>query len=237
MSILERLRRDFLWHFSTGLLRVIFLFTARVRIVFYHPLPPRGGVIVASNHISHFDPPLIGAFLPRRIDWMAMEELFGHPLMQRYLTGLNVISVNRSGGDRTALRVAARRLEEGRCVGIFPEGGIRDGAASIVNGAPMKQGLALLSSLSGAPIVPCVILGSDRLYHKKNWLAWRRAPVWIGFGPPIEPLPPGRGEEKREKIVTAFAAGLKEVRDRLVADFKLGGHDLPRSPQERMRED
>ncbi len=58
---------------------------------------------------------------------------------------------------------------------FFPEGGIRDGKASIVNGAPMKSGFALLSALSNAPILPCVILGSERLCNGKNWLPWRPA--------------------------------------------------------------
>jgi len=236
VSLFERLRREFLWQFSTKLLRVIFLLSARVRLVFYHPLPERGGLIVASNHISHFDPPLIATYFRRRIDWIAMEELFGHPLLRRYFTGLNAISVDRTGGDRTALRVAARRLEEGRCVGIFPEGGIRDGAASIVNGAPMKAGLALLATLAEAPIVPCVILGSDRLYNKKNWLAWRRAPVWIGFGKPILPPTEGKGEERRRKIMAEFAAGLQEVKQRLIAEFALREADLPHSPRHRMQE-
>ena len=53
------------------------------------------------------------------------------------------------------------RLKRGRVVGIFPEGGIRDGAHSVLEGAPLKPGIAALAQISGAPVVPCVLIGSE----------------------------------------------------------------------------
>ncbi len=141
----DGVRSPAVYRLAVGILRGILFFGARVRVNQEAELP-EGACIVASNHISHFDPPLIsGSFrreFRRDIDWLAMQELFAHPAGKRFFEGANVIPVNRGGGDRTSLRVALRRLALGRAVGIFPEGGIRDGEASILNGAPMKAGVA-----------------------------------------------------------------------------------------------
>ena len=229
------LGREILWHSVIKTLFVLFTSFARVRVVFYHPLP-KTGFILAANHVSHFDPPILTPFFPRQIDWIGMVELFHGKFLHGFFTGLNVIPVDRAGSDRAALRTAVKRLQAGRVVGIFPEGGIRDGAASIVNGGKMKEGVALLASLSGAPIIPCVILGSDRLYNKRNWLPWRRVQICVGCGPAIHPPDDLSGEQKRRYIQSEFAAGIVRLKERLCADFQLGDADLPHSPQQRMME-
>ncbi len=236
MNLLTRIGREILWHGVIKTLLVLFTWSARVRVRFTHPIPRTGGFILASNHVSHFDPPLITPRFPRRIDWIAMIELFHGRFLHRFFTGLNVIPVDRAGADRTALRTAVTRLREGRVVGIFPEGGIRDGQGSIVNGGPMKEGVALLASLSGAPIVPCVILGSDRLYHKRNWIGFRRARVFIGCGAAItapDDLPP---DKKRSYLQKEFAAAILGLKEHLWNEFQLTADDLPHSPQVRMKD-
>ena len=121
-------------------MRLLFGMNARIRVVYYQEIPKKGGFILASNHISHFDPPIITPLFPRRIDWIGMSDLFRGRILRGFFTGLNVIPIARNEPDRAALRIAVKRLREGRVVGIFPEGGIRDGAGSIINGAAMKQG-------------------------------------------------------------------------------------------------
>jgi len=234
--MIERAGREILWHFVIKSLFVLFSVCARVRMVIYEPVPKTGGFILASNHISHFDPPILTPFFPRRIDWIAMVELFHGRLLNGFFSGLNVIPVDRTGSDRTALRTAVKRLQDGRVVGIFPEGGIRDGAASIVNGGPMKEGVALLAVLSGAPIIPCVILGSDRLYQKKNWLPWRRVRICIGIGRAIVADDKLSGEARRKDVLERFATEILRLKERLCADFQLTQDDLPHSPQQRMSE-
>lgn len=233
---MQDLLREIHWHFVTKTLWVLFAFAAGRRVLFVARPPRRGGFILASNHVSHFDPPLITISLPRKIDWIAVAELFHGRFLHAFFTGLNVIPVDRSGADRNALRTAVKRLKDGRVVGIFPEGGIRDGAASIVNGAGMKQGVALLAAMSGSPILPCVILGSDRFYNPKSWLPWRRPGVWIAFGPPIEGPEDLSGDALRKHLQDAFAREILALKNRLVAEFHLTEADLPHSPQQRMRE-
>lgn len=214
---------------ARGAFRTIFGAVTRARLRHLAPIPRSGPLILASNHISHFDPPLLGSVFPRHVDWMAMEELFRNARFARALALTGAFPVHRDGRDRTALRTAAHRLRAGRVVGIFPEGGIRAGATSILEGAPMRPGVAALALLGHAPILPCVIAGTDRLYHRKNWL--RRPPVWILTGAPIAP------EGSREAIHQQLAAAYLDLRARIITEFDLAERDLPHTPQARKGED
>ena len=187
---------------------------------------------MACNHISHFDPAILSGFFPRRLDWLAMRELFGAGWSERFFTWLNCIPVDRSGADRTALRHAFHRLADERVIGIFPEGGIRAGEWSILNGAAMKPGLAMLSIHSGSPVVPCALIGSDRLYKPDNWL--RRTTIYLIIGDVIEPP---KEEARQPGVRERFAADLSKafisLREEAIARFNLSEEDLPQTPQAR----
>src|SRR5205085_7539935 len=105
-----------------------------------------------------------------------------YPVVGQFLRAVDAFPAERDRADRATIRSAIERLKQGRIVGIFPEGGIRDGANSILEGAVAKSGVATLAQLADAPILPCVILGSDRLYNSKRWLPIRRSAVWMAFG-------------------------------------------------------
>jgi 1-acyl-sn-glycerol-3-phosphate acyltransferase len=235
VHLAERIWRESLWQFSSRTMQLLFAIKARIRVAYYHEIPMQGGFILASNHISHFDPPIITPLIPRRIDWIGMTDLFRGRIFRGLFTGLNVIPIARNEPDRAALRIAVKRLREGRVVGIFPEGGIRDGAGSIINGAAMKQGVTLLSTLSGAPIIPCVILGSDRLYNLRNWLPWRRPKIWIGCGNPILPTQEAASQSKDAER-GFFSSEIVKLKERLYDDFGLTPADLPHPPKVRMKE-
>lgn len=228
------LRTVFHWLVIKGC-RLLFTLTCKVRVVMLSPVPKRGALIMAANHISHFDPPIISGFFPRRLDWLAMEELFRFPAGKRIFTWLNCIPVERGGGDRTSLRNALHRLADGRVIGIFPEGGIRAGNYSILNGAEMKPGLPALSIHSGAAIIPCALIGSDRLYRPSNWL--RRTALYLVIGEAIEP--PKKDAKQagvRERFSRDLSRAFTAMRDEAVARFALAPEDLPRTPQARKGE-
>ncbi len=217
---------------ARGVFRAIFRFAARIRFEHLAPIPRGGPLILASNHISHFDPPLLGAFFPRHVDWMAMEELFRDARFARALALTGAFPVHRDGSDRTALRVAVRHLKAGRVVGIFPEGGIRAGETSILEGAPMRPGLAALALIAKAPVLPAVIVGTDRLYQAKNWVL-RRPPVRIVTGTPIAPDSAPNRDALHDQIATAFVA----LKNHLLSQPGFRPEDLPRTPQARKGED
>src|ERR1700676_1938933 len=222
---------------SRWLVRAIFSLVCRTKITYYGDLPTGTGYILASNHISHFDPPFLGSRFRRYVDWMAMEELFRHRGSALLMELLCAFKVRRDGSDRTGIRTAVKRLEQGREVGVFPEGGVRAGQGSVLEGAPMWPGVSALSVLSGKPIVPGVIIGTDRLYDKKKWFRFRRVKVWIGFGEKIIPRPDLPKREARDLVQKSLAEAFVSLKERLVVEFQLAESDLPTSPQARKRED
>lgn len=207
----------------------------RVHLVILEAPPKHGAFIMASNHISHFEPAILGAFFPRALDWVAMEELFQHPWSAQFFSWLNTIAIDRFAKDlqanRRSFRTMLGRLAQGRAIGIFPEGGIRAGRESILEGAPMKPGLASLSLLSQTPVIPCVVLGSDRLYSSKIWL--QRPSLWIIIGKPI--TPPSLTATPREKTRFDFqqrlSAAFPELQRELCCRFQLSEEDLPKAPR------
>jgi 1-acyl-sn-glycerol-3-phosphate acyltransferase len=224
-------------HLCRWLVRGVFFLVCRTKIVYFGNLPTGTGYILASNHISHFDPPFLGSRFKRYVDWMAMEELFRNRVSAVLMESLCAFRVRRDGTDRTGIRTAVKRLEEGRVVGVFPEGGIRAGKGSVLEGAAMWPGVSALSVLSGKPIVPGVILGSDRLYDQRNWFRFRRVPVWIGFGEKISPRGDLPKRDARDLIQKSLSEAFVSLKERLVLEFGLAETDLPTTPQARKRED
>ena len=208
---------------------------ARVRVRRLENAGRSGAFLLAANHISHFDPPVISAVVSRKIDWMAMAEFFPVPLLGSFLRAVDAFPADRDRADRATIRAALERLKAVRIVGIFPEGGIRDGARSVLEGAPLRSGAAALAHMAGVPIVPCVILGTDRFYARKSWLPLRRTPVWIAFG---DPIPHGAGLDKaiaRARTEAQLAAAFQSLYTALREEFMLTPDDLPHPPRERVR--
>ena len=229
-------QRIYLW-LCRRLVRLLFLFVSRTKVVYCARLPVVGGYILASNHISHFDPPILSSHFQRYIDWMTMEELFRNRLIALLMESLRAFRVRRDGSDRTGLRTALKRLEQGRVVGVFPEGGIRAGTGSVLEGAAMWPGASALAVLACRPILPVVILGSDRLYKKGTWTRFRSVTIWIGFGDQILPRPDITKHNARELVQRSLAEAFIQVKERLVSEFNLVDADLPSTPQARKRED
>ena len=216
------------------LVRFVFGCVARIRVIGRGNANRSVGFLLASNHISHFDPFLIGLAVRRKIDWMTMAEFFHPPALGFLLRLIDAFPAERDRADLKTIRTTIQRLKHGRLVGIFPEGGIRDGARSLLEGAPLRPGAATLAQIAGVPIVPCVIVGTDRFYSKRQWLPFRRTPVWIAFGKPISCFPELQKLEARERIESELAAAFKDLYAELRQKFRLTTDDLPRSPQQRM---
>ena len=218
------------------LMKIIFGSVARVHVLRPEQANRDGGYILAANHISHFDPFILSSIVRRKIDWMAMAEFFPYPVLGQFLRAVDAIPADRHRADRATIRSAIERLRAGGIVGIFPEGGIRDGKNSMLEGAPVRSGVAVLSDMANVPVLPCVIFGSDRLYNKNRWLPWRRAPVWIAFGEPISDKPGLPKFAARQQLEQEFSNALSNLSGELREKFSLAENDLPHSPRERMQE-
>ena len=194
-------------------MKLLFGCVARVHVLRRENANRPGGFLLAANHISHFDPFIISSVVGRKIDWMTMAEFFRSPVVRFFLRAVDAFPADRDRADRKTIRTAIERLKASRVVGIFPEGGIRDGAHSLLEGAPLRPGAATLAHIARVPILPCVILGSDRLYSMKSrkLSGLRRTPIWIAFGNPISHFPELQKPEARERIEYELAAAFKNL--------------------------
>src|SRR5437764_8095973 len=174
-----------IYHAGKLLVRFVFGCVARIHVIGRGNASCADGFLLVSNHISHFDPFLISLPIRRKIDWMTMAEFFRPPGIGFFLRSIDAFPAERDRAELKTIRIAIDRLKCGRVVGLFPEGGIRDGVRSLLEGAPLRPGAATLAQIADVPIVPCVILGTDRSYSKNQWLPFRHTSVWIASGKPI----------------------------------------------------
>lgn len=191
---------------------------------------PAGPWILACNHLSHFDPPLIAGAFPRPIDFLAMRELFQPAWFGALMRKCHVISVGREEVDTAAFKTVLKRLQSGRIVGVFPEGGLRAGATSVLEGARIKEGISLLAAQSGCSVRPAVIVGSDQLYVARNWLRRPRVVVAVG-----EPIPALSKKESRKEWVEKLASEMRKLYAEVRERHRLEEVVLPKTPQERWK--
>jgi 1-acyl-sn-glycerol-3-phosphate acyltransferase len=191
-----------------------------------------GPCILAPNHISHFDPPILATLIRRHIAWMTTAGLLRARFAGGWLRAIGCFPVDRERTDRASVRTTLELLARGKMVGIFPEGGIRDGAGSILGGAAPLAGLGALAQMSGAPILPCVILGTDRLYARRSWRPFFRTVLHVGFAEPLRA--DGDGKAARTALEHRYCEAMRALLREMVAHFHLADDDLPQSARRRM---
>lgn len=179
-------------------------------------IPAHGPAIIAPNHVSHTDPPLIAITSQRRpVTIMAKEELFHIPVIGPYIRALGMFPVNRGSADRAALKVALDALANGRLLVIFPEGTRGDGVAL----QEPERGLGLMAMKSGAPVVPAYIHGTS-VMMPRGGSKIRRAKVGVTYGKPILPQSytgKGAGDALAGDVMSAIGRLRDEYEGRLKA--------------------
>lgn len=149
---------------------------SRHEVIGLENLPRTGQFLLMANHVSWLDPPILGWLIPRRITFMAKEELFRNWFVRWVVAGYGAFPIRRGEGDRQALREALKVLDSGAVLGMFPEGTrSRDGQLQ-----PGQPGIAMLALRSGAPVVPVSIVGTDRIWRLSSLLRRPRFTVTIG---------------------------------------------------------
>ncbi len=123
-------------------------------------IPNEGPVIIASNHISLYDPPSVGVLIERKVHFMAKEELFKVPVLGPLIHSVGAFPVKRGGVSKDAIKTAISLVKSGQVLGIFPEG-TRNSSAGAA-----KKGTAMIALRSGAVIVPTAIVGNYKLFRK-----------------------------------------------------------------------
>ncbi|MHC4712883.1 MAG: lysophospholipid acyltransferase family protein [Planctomycetota bacterium] len=206
-----------MWYFFVQFwVRIVFAIYFRMRVFGRENLPGEGGVILASNHQSFLDPPLVGVGLNRQVHYMARKSLFGHSgLFTWLIRSLNAYPVARGRGDIGAVRETMRRLKAGAAILIFPE------ATRTYHGEMglFKPGIFMVAARVGVPVVPTVIEGAF-----DSWPRTRRFPlpafVSVAFSEPLLPEDYGGDVNKMrdacQEAVEKLRGRLRLIRERTV---------------------
>lgn len=148
--------------FARNLVRIYVNLFYRIEVENLQYIPKEGACIVCSNHIHNLDPVIIGTTIPRKMTYMAKEELFRIKILGRILRKLGMIPVNRDSADLSAIKNSLKALNSGKVLGIFPEG-TRKKKGEPTN---VKPGLAMIAIKGKVPIIPVAIISDYRLFGK-----------------------------------------------------------------------
>ncbi len=200
------------------------------------PKPP---FVIAANHFSFLDPPMIGAAFNGRVRFLALADLFGpYRLLDLALNTFEVIPVRRGSRSLGAVREALNHLRHGGVIAVFPEGT----RARRFGDLPFARGAAWLAVQANVPLVPVAISGTEVVLGIDNRL--RRGRISIEVGPAMHPQGSGRPEVDRltgqwvDWVRAALAADRPVVRPSAlkllrakVATPRRSERRLPRSPE------
>lgn len=165
---------------------------------------PKGKAILAPNHTSNLDPPLVGTQIPEATHFAAKSQMF-KPFLGWFLRKGMTHPVRRQGGDPQAIRLFKAILESGQKLVMFAEGTrSRDGQLQ-----PFKSGVATLAVWTGAPIVPIGILGAHSVWPPGQSLPKWHGQVRIRIGKPL--VPQGEGKEEIERLTHELETAVRQL--------------------------
>lgn len=138
-------------------------------------VPKQGPLVVAANHRSYLDVPILGALFPRTIHFMGKRELFEHNVFVPLLRGLHGFPVDRQRFDLGSIRHALKLLRRGEVVGMFPEG-----RRNLDGEARARGGAVMLAATARCPVVPVALVGTDSAARRL-----RASKVEVRVGEPL----------------------------------------------------
>ena len=205
----DHLKMTPFYGFFHNIIQGIFQAFFRGEVVGTDHVPVSGPYLIACNHASHLDPPLIGCQIARQMRFFARKTLWESRFVGWWLTQIETIAVDRDSGDVGAIRKVLAALNEDRAIVLFPEG-TRSPDGHLQK---PKAGVGLMACKSGVPVVPCRIYGSYEAYGKGRLLPRLGTPITIVFGAPISArdyddpaLGKARYETAAQRIMDRIAA-------------------------------
>ena len=197
-----------------ALMRSLFSLVMEMDVKGLEHFPDRGPVILAANHVTSFDVFHMQFSVPRPIFFMGKAELFKNPVMDVFLRNLSGFPVKRREKDQWAMRHAAKILQRGQTLGMFPEGTRSKGRGLAV----AKTGTARLAIEAGCPILPMAVIGSDQFFSHFP----RRTRVQITLLPPLLPKTGESPLALTDRLMFTLAQGLPEEMRGVYADVPEG---------------
>lgn len=173
----------------------------RIRHLHAERIPASGPVVLAANHESIIDPWFLGTATSRPVHYLAKAELFHYPVVKQVLDGLGCIPVRRQGDLGRAASAANLVLERGEVVGLFPQG-----TCLPYRNRPWRRGAARLALAAGAPLVPVLLVGTERsIQPRTRRIGFPEVTIVVG-----EPLPTA-GTEPTRKAAVELTARLEQA--------------------------
>lgn len=198
----------FLYHAIRFFSIFVFHTFSRLRLIGRYNVPAQGAFIIASNHLSWTDIPLIPLHLRRKVVYMAKEEYF-YSRLAWLVRFLGAFPVKRGEGDRQALRTAEEQLKKGNILVIFPEG-TRSRSRTM---AQAHAGMGMIALRTGVPVVPVAIWGSENSLKKPG------ARVTISYGQPMILKPKGK-KVTREDINEATDQVMRKIAELMPPEYR-----------------
>jgi 1-acyl-sn-glycerol-3-phosphate acyltransferase len=196
--------------FFYQLLRTIFFVFLKVfnrlEVIGNENIPEKGGVIVAANHFSYLDPPVIGVALKRQASFIAKEGLFKIPIIGRGIKAFS-FPVKRDRPQPSTIKEAVSRLKQGGVIVLFPEGG-RSANGSFLDA---KRGVGMIAAMSSAPVVPALIEGTDRAFPVGAKI-FRPAKISVVFGTPLKIEKKETDKHFQERISREIMERIKKLK-------------------------
>ena len=198
---------DFFYHLVAFTVKLILRVNGGLEIMGKNNIPLEGGVIIASNHISYLDPPLIGAVVPRRATFMARKGLFDIPILG-WSVKHYAFPVDREKTLPPTIKETIKRLKNGELLVIFPEGR-RSETGDLMAG---KRGLGMVACLSNAMVVPALIIGANKVLPvDAKW--FKRAKISVIFDSPFDPSTvKGEGSNLHENVSQKIMQAIGELK-------------------------
>jgi 1-acyl-sn-glycerol-3-phosphate acyltransferase len=169
------------WRLSQQMSRASANMLGKFRVFGLENVPKKGGVLLAANHQSFFDPVLVAMVLSREMHFMARRTLFRNPAFRALIASYNAFAIERDTADVKGVNSAIARLEAGNILLVFPEG-TRTEDGSI---APMKS-VGVIAERAAVPLVPVLIQGAYEVWPKGKLIP-RPGVVSLVFGKPMNP--------------------------------------------------
>ncbi|MFT9847541.1 lysophospholipid acyltransferase family protein [Aneurinibacillus sp. REN35] len=185
--------------FFRRIFRGIFGGLYRWQVIGRENIPDGEGLVLCANHVSNWDPLLLGCGIERQVHFMAKAELFRIPGIAALITDFGTFPIKRGASDRQAIRKALEIVQEGKVLGIFPEGK-RNRTGEPVMGTALP-GAAMIALKSGARIIPVAIMGPYRLFSG----------IKIIYGEPVDLKAAVEGKGNAERTQAAAEIIQQEI--------------------------
>ena len=199
---------------GTALAKLFFRAFAQWEVEGREAVPPKGPLILASNHLSNADPPFLVASVPRRLHFLGKRGLFANPVASSILSGIGVHPVNREGPDLDALRWNMQLLKRDQAVALFPEG-TRSRGGGMTRG---HAGVAYIHAKSQAPILPVAIIGTERIKSYAR-IPFPLCHIKVSIGAPFT-LPTLEGRVSRPVLEHMTDMIMQRIADMLPQEYR-----------------